>query len=34
MEPPRWDWPTQLEIRLLRSEAGTLIESAPPKPCQ
>jgi hypothetical protein len=32
--PPRWDWPTTLEVRLLRREAETLIEPAPPKPGQ
>jgi hypothetical protein len=31
-ESPRWDWTTQLEVRVLRREAETLIEPAAPKP--
>jgi tetratricopeptide (TPR) repeat protein len=29
--PPRWDWPTQLEVRLFRREAEALIEAPPAK---
>jgi hypothetical protein len=29
--PPRWDWPTTLEVRLLRGEAEALIEAPPAK---
>jgi predicted Zn-dependent protease len=29
--PPRWDWPTQLEVRLLRQEAENLIQGETPK---
>jgi tetratricopeptide (TPR) repeat protein len=32
VEPPRWDWPTQQEVRLFRREAEALLAPAPEKP--
>jgi hypothetical protein len=30
--PPRWDWPTRLEIRLFRAEAEAILQTPPAVP--